>query len=118
MLRHLNKLTSQSTLLLPQTVRPLRVAHRREPLHDFENERKAFKTTLKDIRVQHKQDYWNTQTQVENEYLRTYKEERVTKMADDMARWRTQICNISLMTEKKMTALQKREHKLLATMRN
>jgi len=35
-------------------VRPLRVAHRREPLHDFENERKAFKTTLKDIRVKHK----------------------------------------------------------------
>ena len=35
-----------------------------------------------------------------------------------MGRWRTQICNISLMTEKKMTALQKREHKLLATMRN
>jgi hypothetical protein len=55
---------------------------------------------------------------VENEYLRAFKEERVTKMSDDMARWRTQICNISLMTEKKMTALQKREHKLLATMRN
>ena len=88
MLRHLNKLSGRSTFLLPQNVRPLRVAHRREPLYDFENERKAFKTTLKDIRVKHKEDYWNTQTQVENEYLRAFKQERVTKLSDDMARGR------------------------------
>jgi hypothetical protein len=54
MLRHLNKLTSRSTFLVPQSVRPLRVAHRREPLYDFENERKAFKATLKEMRVKHK----------------------------------------------------------------
>ena len=35
-----------------------------------------------------------------------------------MNRWRKQICNISLMTEKKFTHLAQREQKLLQTMRN
>ena len=35
-----------------------------------------------------------------------------------MQRWRTQICNIGLMTQKKFQHLQKREDKILETMRN
>ena len=57
------------------------------------------------------------QTSVENQYLKEYKEERVLKQATDMAKWRTQICNISWAAEKKLDQLQKRENKLLETMR-
>jgi hypothetical protein len=44
--------------------------------------------------------------------------ERITKMRDDMDRWRTQICNISYMTTKKMVNLQAREDRLLETMQH
>ena len=57
------------------------------------------------------------QTQVENQWLQNYKNERIAKQQDDMDRWRTQICNISYMTEKKFEHLAEREQKLLKTMR-
>ena len=85
--------------------RSLRVASRRQRLHNFEQERAQFNKDLSKARIMHKEDYWNTQTQVENEYLRKFRNERIKKQADDMTRWRTQICNISLMTQKKMVKL-------------
>lgn len=35
-----------------------------------------------------------------------------------MIKWRTQICNIGYMTEKKFEWLAKREHRILSTMRD
>ena len=46
-----------------------------------------------------------------------FKNERIKKNDTDMQRWRTQICNIGMMTQKKFDTLQKREDKLLDTMR-
>ena len=70
------------------------------------------------MRKQAAQDYWDQQTQVENHFLRQHKEDRIGKNERDMQRWRTQICNIGLMTQKKFQHLQKREDKILETMRN
>lgn len=39
-------------------------------------------------------------------------------MTRDMIKWRTQICNIGLMTEKKFEWLAKRENRILSTMRD
>lgn len=69
------------------------------------------------MRVKHKQDYWDVQTQVENQFIETHKRERIAKLNYDMIKWRTQICNISWMTTKKMVKLQERETKLLDTMK-
>ena len=81
--------------------RQYRLAYKRQINYHFENERKKFKQDAKVYRKIHKEQYWNLQTQVENQYLLDYKNERIGKMTRDMVKWRTQICNIGLMTEKK-----------------
>ena len=95
-----------------------RKAHRREINYAFENERKAHQQEVKKYRREHKEEYWNLQTQVENQFLRTFRQERIGKVQRDLDRWRNQICNISWMSQKKMKFLQEREDKLLATMRD
>jgi hypothetical protein len=43
--------------------------------------------------------------------------DRIAKNERDMERWRTQICNIGLMTQNKFEYLQKREDKIIETMK-
>ena len=50
--------------------------------------------------------------------MRQFRQERIGKVQRDMDRWRTQICNISWMTQKKMKFLEERELKTLKTMRD
>ena len=115
MLKNILKATNQQTLVAQQ-LRGLKTAVRREINFDFENERKAYQKKVKEVRKQHKKDYWDMQTQVENKYLEQHKQQRITKLTDDMIRWRTQICNISWMTDKKIKYLQERENRILGIM--
>lgn len=104
--------------MLQYQFRGLRKAHRRQINFNFENERKQFAKDVAVVRIGHKEDYWDEQTQVENHFLRKYKEDRIGKNERDMVRWRTQICNIGWMTQKKFEHLQKREDRILDVMRN
>ena len=103
-------------LAQPQT-RSLRVAFQKRVNHCFERERREFKERVKQLRKQHKEDYWKTQTMVENDFLRQHKDDRIQKHSYDMVKWRTQICNISYQTEKKLNHLAERENRLLKTLR-
>ena len=98
--------------------RGLKVAHKRQPNFDFENERKAYDEKVLEMRRKHKDDYWHLQTQVENQYIERHKRERITKLAYDMDLWRTQICNISWMSVKKMDTLKAREDRLITIMKH
>jgi hypothetical protein len=40
------------------------------------------------MRVKHKKDYWEMQTQVENQYIQQHKMERIAKYDYDMVNWR------------------------------
>ena len=112
-----NYFNKSATHLVKFTFRPLRVAAKRQINYDYENEVKNFKVEAAKMRKIHKDEYWMLQTQVENKYLETYKQERIDKLSYDMTKWRTQICNISLMTKNKMEALQDREDRILERMR-
>lgn len=97
-------------------LRYLRKASRREIKYDFENERKEFEKKVSIVRIGHKEQYWNMQTQVENHWIATHKMERIEKMQNDITKWRTQICNMSWAGEKQMKYLAEREKKLLHRM--
>lgn len=102
--------------LVCQQQRFLKKAARREIRYDYENEVKAWKGRVSVARTKAKNDYWNHQVQVENQFIETHKRERITKMNDDMIRWRSQICNISWMSHNKMIYLKERESKMLEKM--
>jgi hypothetical protein len=102
--------------LVSNPQRFLRKATRREINVEFEVERKDYQNKVAAIRKNHKQEFWDMHTQVENFHIDQHKAERVDKMDFDMTKWRTQICNISWMSQKKMKTLAEREEKLLGTM--
>lgn len=72
---------------------------------------------MKDVRSKHREDYWNMQTQIENKWLTEFQEERTKKLRDDMDRWRTNICTVSLATKNQLNYLDKKADKTLETMR-
>lgn len=95
----------------------LRVRVRREINHGFETERRQVKEQTKEFRKAHREEFWNTQTQAENMWLQQYREERAAKQLNDMNRWRSAVCRVAMSTKKKLAGLEKRNSKLLETMR-
>lgn len=73
---------------------------------------------MKESRREHKEQFWNVQTQVENKFLDDFRKERSKKMHDDMDRWRTSICRVSGATKKKLIYLKEREQKFLRNMKS
>ena len=73
---------------------------------------------MKVCRKEHRENYWDVQTQVENKYLDDFRKERAKKMADDMDRWRTSICRVSGATKKTIEALKIREQRMLKNMKH
>lgn len=57
------------------------------------------------MRKQHRKQYWEEQTQIENAYIENFKQERLVKQKADLDNWRTAICNISMNTKKKLVRL-------------
>lgn len=66
----------QTSQLISKPHRLLRVKVAREINFEFENERKQFKKDMGVLRAQHRQDFWDTQTQGENMYLEKFRRER------------------------------------------
>lgn len=79
---------------------------------------REFKEKMKVCRKEHRENYWDVQTQVENKYLDDFRKERAKKMADDMDRWRTSICRVSGATKKTIEALKTREQRMLKNMKH
>ena len=112
-----NKLAKIQNSLFKPAQFGLRVRVRREPNYSYENELKSWKLKTKEYRVQHTEEYWNTQTQVENKHIEDFRVERMRKERDDMHRHRTSICTIAGATKDKLNFLQKKEDNLMETMR-
>ena len=72
---------------------------------------------MTEARKEHKELFWQTQTQVENQHFENFRQERHTKQHADMNRWRTSIARIALATRDKMEYLQRKEDATLETMR-
>jgi hypothetical protein len=51
----------------------------REINHSFEKDRKEFKLKMTEMRKEHKEVFWQTQTQVENQHFENYRKERTAK---------------------------------------
>lgn len=73
---------------------------------------------MKKCRTEHREIFWDLQTQIENKYLDDFKKERTKKMSDDMDRWRTSICKVSGHTKKQLEYLKKREEITLRNMKH
>lgn len=54
----------------------LRVRVAREINYQYENERKQWGVDMKQYRLKHKQEFWNTQTQAENFAIIKFQTER------------------------------------------
>ena len=107
---------SQVSMVTVQ-MRNHRVTRPRHNLNwQYDEDVRARKVEVAKLRKKAKVDYWTQQTIVENRALEIHKNTRITKMQDDMDRWRTQICNISYTTEKKFDYLAERERNLMKKM--
>lgn len=95
----------------------LRVKVRREINYGFENERKALKAEMSEYRLRHRTNYWDLQTQAENMHIEDFQKDRFQKQHNDMNRWRTRICRVSMSTKNTLKFLEKRNAKTLETMR-
>jgi len=90
---HLNAARASSISSLTEMQRfGLRVKVKREINWSFVNDRIKFKQDMKEKRAEHRDAYWDLQTQVENKYLDDFRRDRKKKMLDDLDRWRTAIC--------------------------
>jgi hypothetical protein len=70
----LGKLAQQTQLCSLQCM-SLRIRNSREVNYAFENERKKYFTDMKQYRKQHREEYWDTQTQGENLWLQKYQDD-------------------------------------------
>lgn len=95
----------------------LRIKVKREVQYSYREDCVEFKKKMKESRKEHRERFWDVQTQAENKWLQDFRKERAKKMRDDMDRWRTSICKVSGATKKKLDYLKEREQRLLATMK-
>jgi len=69
------------------------------------------------MRKQHKEDYWNTQTQAENMWLENFRKERHAKQLADLNHWCTKICTTSQSTKNTLKFLHNKNEGWLEKMR-
>ena len=77
LLKNQNKVKTLNLLTQPQF--GLRTRVPREINHSFEKDRKEFKLKMTEMRKEHKEVFWQTQTQVENQHFENYRKERTAK---------------------------------------
>ena len=78
----------------------MRVYRKRIVDRPYEKEKVEYNRKMVEYRRKHFDDYWNTQTQIENDFLEENRQRVMAgqrKFYDD---WRTSICKISLHTKK------------------
>eukprot|EP00347_Sterkiella_histriomuscorum_P012490 403368376 len=85
--------------------------------NDYKQDMIDYTAKMSVMRKNHKKEYWQQHTQVENEFLDRFRKDRLDAQRKELDKWRTRICTISMSTKKQLQDLERKEDKLLDNMR-